>query len=87
MVAIVYTSGRMSSGKTAPKSEQRKSARKPKPERRKAVRKEENIHIRVTSAQKEAIAAAADHVGLGASSWVLMLALREIEKADGGSKT
>lgn len=55
-----------------------------KPKRRKSVRKESNIHIRVTETQKDAITAAAEKAGLGASSWMLMLAMREIEKAEGG---
>jgi uncharacterized protein (DUF1778 family) len=59
------------------------SSKARKPKRRKTVRKEQNIHIRVTDAQKEAINAAAERSGLGASSWMLMLAMREIDKADG----
>jgi len=55
-----------------------------RPKRRKTVRKESNVHIRVTDAQKDAITAAAEKHGLGASSWMLMLAMREIEKTDGG---
>lgn len=55
--------------------------------RRKIVRKEENLHIRLTKPQKAAIEKAAAKAGLGASSWLLMLALREVERAgenDGG---
>ena len=60
------------------------SVKPPKPKRRKAVRKEQNVHIRVTSEQKEAIETAAERSGLGASSWMLMLAMREIDRARGG---
>jgi uncharacterized protein (DUF1778 family) len=56
---------------------------KPK-KRRKAVRKEANIHIRLTEDQKVALEAIAEKSGLGISSWVLMIALREVEKAGGG---
>jgi uncharacterized protein (DUF1778 family) len=62
------------------------SAKPHKPKRRKSVRKEQNIHIRVTDAQKDAITAAAERSGLGASSWMLMLAMREVEKAEGGGR-
>ena len=57
----------------------------PKKKRRKSVPKEQNIHTRVTEGQKDAITAAAERSGLGASSWMLMLAMREIEKAEAGS--
>ena len=52
--------------------------------RRKAVRKEKAILVRVTDAQKDAIAAAAEKAGLGVSSWMLNVALREIQRAEGG---
>jgi uncharacterized protein (DUF1778 family) len=45
--------------------------------RRKKVRKERNIQIRVTDDQKEILAKAAERAGLGLSSWMLMLGLRE----------
>lgn len=45
--------------------------------RRKKVRKERNIQIRVTDEQKEILAKAAERAGLGLSSWMLMLGLRE----------
>ena len=52
--------------------------------RRKAVRKEKGILIRVTEAQKEALTEAAQRAGLGVSSWMLSVALREIQRAEGG---
>jgi uncharacterized protein (DUF1778 family) len=55
-----------------------KKRRKPK-----AQRKEADIRIRVTDAQKKALTEAASSAGLGVSSWLLMLGLREA-KADGG---
>lgn len=45
--------------------------------RRKKVRKERNVQIRVTDEQKEILAKAAERAGLGVSSWLLMLGLRE----------
>lgn len=55
--------------------------------RRKAVRKEKGILIRVTEAQKAALAEAADTEGLGVSSWMLAVAMREIErKANAAAK-
>lgn len=56
-----------------------------KKKRRKAIRKEKSILIRVTEAQKEALAKAAEKAGLGLSSWMLTVALREIQRAEGGS--
>jgi uncharacterized protein (DUF1778 family) len=58
-----------------------KSAR---PKRRKAVRKEESVHIRVTAEQKATLAEAAGKAGLGLSSWMLMVSLREAQKTGGG---
>jgi hypothetical protein len=52
--------------------------------RRKPVRKDKGILIRVTEAQKEALAEAAEKAGLGLSSWMLTVALREIQRAEGG---
>jgi uncharacterized protein (DUF1778 family) len=55
--------------------------------RRKAVRKDKGILIRVTEAQKEALMKAAEAAGLGLSSWMLSVALREIQRTDrGGGK-
>jgi len=49
--------------------------------RRKAAedRRDANIHIRLNERQKEAIEALASRHGLGVSSWLLMIALREVE--------
>ena len=55
--------------------------------RRKAVRKDKVILIRATEAQKAMLVGAAEQAGLGVSSWLLTLALREIQKtARGGGK-
>lgn len=51
--------------------------------RRKTIRKDKGILIRVTEAQKEALAKAAEKAGLGLSSWMLTVALREIQRAEG----
>jgi uncharacterized protein (DUF1778 family) len=45
--------------------------------RRKEVRKEEIIRLRVTAEQKQTLTDAATRAGLGVSSWLLMLGLRE----------
>jgi uncharacterized protein (DUF1778 family) len=55
-----------------------KKRRKPK-----ALRKEDSIRIRVSDAQKKALTEAATHAGLGVSSWLLMLGLREAKKGEG----
>ena len=55
------------------------------PKRRKVVRKDENINVRLTVEQKDELTRAATHAGLGVSSWMLALALREARKGDGGS--
>jgi uncharacterized protein (DUF1778 family) len=60
------------------------TAKKTKPKRRKPIRKEENIHIRLTEEQKEALTEAATRAGLGLSTWLLTLGLREVQKAEGG---
>jgi uncharacterized protein (DUF1778 family) len=52
--------------------------------RRKAVRKEANINIRVTAEQKAELAQAANHAGASVSSWMLLVALREARKTEGG---
>ena len=49
---------------------------------RKEVRKDSNIHVRVTEAQKAKLSEAAAKAGLGVSSWLLMLGLREADKGD-----
>jgi uncharacterized protein (DUF1778 family) len=55
-----------------------KKRRKPK-----AQRKEADIRIRVTEAQKRTLTDAATKAGIGVSSWLLTLGLREAQKADG----
>jgi uncharacterized protein (DUF1778 family) len=60
---------------------------KKEPERRKAVRKDKGILIRVTETQKAALAEAAAKEALGVSSWMLAVAMREIErKANAAAK-
>lgn len=44
------------------------------------LRKEESIRIRVTTEQKEALTEAATRAGLGVSSWLLTLGLREAQR-------
>lgn len=51
--------------------------------RRKTVRKDKGILIRVTEAQKEALAEAAEKAGLGLSSWMLTVSLAAARNADG----
>jgi len=48
--------------------------------RRKEVRKDQDIRIRVTEEQKQTLTEAAERAGLGVSSWLLMLGLREAKK-------
>lgn len=50
--------------------------------RRKDVRKDQDIRIRVTAEQKETLTDAATRAGLGVSSWMLMLGLREATKTE-----
>jgi uncharacterized protein (DUF1778 family) len=45
--------------------------------RRKEVRKDQDIRLRVTEEQKQTLTDAATRAGLGVSSWLLMLGLRE----------
>ena len=52
--------------------------------RRKAVRKDKVILIRATEAQKEVLTRAAEAAGLGLSSWMLTVALREIQRTERG---
>lgn len=47
--------------------------------RRKEVRKDQDIRIRVTADQKQTLTDAATRAGLGVSSWLLMLGLREAD--------
>jgi len=66
----------------------KKKTAKPEPERRKAVRKDKGILIRVTEAQKAVLAEAAAKECLGISSWMLSVAMREIErKANAAAKS
>ncbi|MFI5337871.1 MAG: plasmid mobilization protein [Opitutales bacterium] len=60
------------------------AAKKTKPKRRKSVLKEESIHIRLTEEQKEGLTEAATKAGLGLSTWLLTLGLREMQKAESG---
>jgi uncharacterized protein (DUF1778 family) len=55
-------------------AETKKKRRKPK-----AQRKEDSIRVRVTDGQKKALTEAAESAGLGVSSWVLSVALREAQ--------
>jgi uncharacterized protein (DUF1778 family) len=55
-----------------------------RPKRRKTVRKEENVNVRVTAEQKAELVAAAERAGIGVSSWMLTVALREARKEGGG---
>jgi uncharacterized protein (DUF1778 family) len=57
-----------------------KKRRKPK-----AQRKEDSIRVRVTDAQKKTLTDAAARAGLGVSSWLLTLGLREAQQTEGGS--
>ncbi len=57
----------------------KKKRRKPK-----AARKEDSIRIRVTEAQKKALTDAAARAGIGVSSWLLTLGMREAQRTDPG---
>ena len=50
--------------------------------RRKEVRKEDSIRIRVTADQKQMLVDAATRAGLGVSSWMLTVSLREAGKTE-----
>ncbi len=65
---------------------------RPRGRPRQRVTKEDSIHIRLTSEQKERLMDEAARAGLGLSSWLLMLGLREADtreaqrtKADGSA--
>lgn len=60
-------------------AETKKKRRKPK-----AQRKEDSIRIRVTEAQKETLTAAATQAGIGVSSWMLSVCMREAAKINPG---
>jgi len=57
-----------------------KKRRKPK-----ALRKEDSIRIRVSDAQKKTLTEAATKAGIGVSSWLLTLGLREAQRTAGGA--
>lgn len=59
-----------------------KKRRKPK-----ALRKEDSIRIRVSDMQKRELTMAATRAGLGVSSWLLMLGLREAHGGKDGTGT
>lgn len=44
-----------------------------------ALRKEDSVRIRVTAAQKRKLVDAAERSGLGLSSWLLSIGLREAD--------
>ncbi len=55
----------------------------PKKRRKPAdLRKEEIVRIRLTAEQKKALSEAATKMGLGLSSWLLNLGLREVQKLE-----
>jgi uncharacterized protein (DUF1778 family) len=54
------------------------------PKRRKKTVKAENVHIRVSKEQKEAIAAAAERKAMTVSTWILVTVLEKLEKDGGG---
>jgi uncharacterized protein (DUF1778 family) len=56
---------------------QKRPPKKAEPPRRKDVRKEDQIRLRVTAEQKTTLTEAAEKAGLGVSSWLLTLGLRE----------
>ena len=53
--------------------------------RRKVTRKEEMVPVRMTTDQKATLVAAAERRGLGLSTWLLTLGLREAD-ADASKK-
>lgn len=53
--------------------------KKDEPVRRKEVRKDDQVRIRVTAEQKAILAEAAESTGLGVSSWMLSIGLKEAE--------
>jgi uncharacterized protein (DUF1778 family) len=56
--------------------------REPVPRKPEELRKNDSIRIRVTAAQKAQLGAAAARDGLGVSSWLLTLGLREAQRAE-----
>lgn len=59
----------------------KKPPAKAEPARRKDIRKEDQIRIRLTEDQKVVLTDAATRAGLGVSSWLLSLGLREARKS------
>ena len=57
--------------------DEEKKRRKPE-----ELRKEESIRIRVSASQKEKLSQAAQRAGLGISSWLLSIGLREADAQD-----
>jgi uncharacterized protein (DUF1778 family) len=51
----------------------------------KAMLKDDQIRIRVTAAQKKTLTEAAARTGIGVSSWLLTVGLREASKSGGGA--
>jgi uncharacterized protein (DUF1778 family) len=49
-------------------------------DKREATRKDAHLNIRLTSEQRRIIGAAAARAGISASSWVVLLALREAQR-------
>lgn len=56
-----------------------------RPKMPKALKKGRTINIRVTAEQKAELVKVANHAGLGVSSWMLIVALREARKGEGGA--
>jgi len=44
--------------------------------------KAENVHLRVSKQQKEAISAAAERKGMTVSTWILVVVLEKLEKLE-----
>jgi uncharacterized protein (DUF1778 family) len=56
--------------------------KKTKPKRPRPL-KDEDIHLRLTTEQKELLTAAATRAGAGLSTWLLMLGIREAQRTEG----
>jgi len=50
--------------------------------KRKRTVKAENVHLRVSKQQKEAISAAAERKGMTVSTWILVVVLEKLEKLE-----
>ena len=55
--------------------------KKTKPKRPRPL-KDEDVHIRLSTEQKELLTAAATRAGAGLSTWLLMLGLREAQRGE-----